>query len=174
LGPEQNKAFANIKNNLLSKTVLTHYDTTLELVLACDAISKGIGAVLSHRFPYKLEKPIALASRTLSKSEQRYSHLDKEALALVYGVKYFQQYLYGRPFILKINHKPLISIFVEKKGIPVIAAHRLQRYASFLTGYTYTFEFVKGDDNGNEDASSRLPIEGADMINHVFCSNFFY
>jgi hypothetical protein len=53
--PEQNKAFANIKNNLLSKTVLTHYDTTLELVLACDASPKGIGAVLSHRFPDKLE-----------------------------------------------------------------------------------------------------------------------
>jgi len=32
---------------------------------------------------------------------------------------------------------------------------------------------VKGVDNGNADALSRLPIEGADMINHVFCSNFF-
>ncbi|CAI6346683.1 unnamed protein product [Macrosiphum euphorbiae] len=172
-GPEQNKAFINIKNHLMSKTVLTHYDTTLELVLACDASPKGIGAVLSHRFHNGEEKPIAFASRTLSKSEQGYSQLDKEALALVFGVKYFHQYLYGRPFILKTDHKPLISIFGEKKGIPVMAAHRLQRYAIFLAGYSYNIEFVKGVDNGNADALSRLPIEGADMINHVFCSNFF-
>ncbi|CAI6361645.1 unnamed protein product [Macrosiphum euphorbiae] len=54
-----------------------------------------------------------------------------------------------------------------------MAAHRLQRYAIFLAGYSYTIEFVKGVDNGIADALSRLPIEGADMINHVFCSNFF-
>jgi len=114
-GPEQNKAFINIKNHLMSKTILTHYDTTLELVLACDASPNGIGAVLSHRSPNREEKPIAFASRTLSKSEQGCSQLDKEALALVFGVKYFHQYLYGRPFILKTDHKPLISIFGEKK-----------------------------------------------------------
>jgi hypothetical protein len=59
---------------------------------------------------------IAFASRALSKSEPGYSQLDKEALALVYGVKYFQQYLYGRPFIFKTDHKPLISIFGKKRG----------------------------------------------------------
>jgi len=116
-GPEQNKAFIDIKNHeLMSKTVLAHYDTTLELVLACDTSPNGIGAVLSHRFPNREEKPIAFASRTFSKSEQGYSQLDKEALALVFGVKCFHQYLYGRPFILKTDHKPLISIFGEKKG----------------------------------------------------------
>ncbi|XP_050059397.1 uncharacterized protein K02A2.6-like [Aphis gossypii] len=172
-GPEQERAFVGIKKQLLSKTILTHYDTTLELVLACDASPKGIGAVLSHKFPNKVEKPIAFASRTLSKSEQGYSQLDKEALALVYGVKYFHQYLYGRSFILKTDHKPLISIFGEKKVIPVMAAHRLQRYAIFLEGYSYTIEFVKGEDNGNADSLSRLPLEGVDMINHEFCNNFY-
>jgi hypothetical protein len=81
--------------------------------------------------------------------------------------------LYGRSIILKTDHKPLIPIFGEKKGIPVMAAHRLQRYAIFLAGYTYTIEFMKGDDNGNVDALFRLPLEGADMINHVFCNIFF-
>jgi len=49
-GPEQEKAFVDIKKQLLSKTILTHYDTTLGLVLACDTSPKGIGSVLSHKF----------------------------------------------------------------------------------------------------------------------------
>lgn len=119
--PEQERTFLGIKKHLLLKTILTHYDTTLELILACDASSKGIGTILTHKFPNKVKKPIAFAS-----SEQGYSQLDKKALALVYGVKYFHQFLYDRSFILKTDHKPLISIFGEKKGIPVMAAHRLQ------------------------------------------------
>ncbi|CAI6358365.1 unnamed protein product [Macrosiphum euphorbiae] len=41
-----------------------------------------------------------------------------------------------------------------------MAAHRLQRYAVFLAGYTFTIEFVEGGNNGNADALSRLPLEG--------------
>jgi len=44
--------------------------------------------------------------------------------------------VYGREFILRTDHKPLVSIFGEKKGIPLMSAHRLQRYAIFLSGYT--------------------------------------
>jgi len=72
-----------------------------------------------------------------------------------------------------MDHKPLISIVGEKKGIPVMAAHRLQRYAVFLADYTYTMEFVKGEDSGNVDALSRLPLEGVDTIKYVFFSKFF-
>ncbi|XP_008182760.1 uncharacterized protein K02A2.6-like [Acyrthosiphon pisum] len=39
-----------------------------------------------------------------------------------------------------------------------MAAHRLQRYAIFLSGYSFTIQFIKGVDNGNADALSRLPL----------------
>lgn len=54
-----------------------------------------------------------------------------------------------------------------------MAAHRLQRYAIFLAGYSYTIEFVKGENNGNADALSRLPLKETDMINHVYCRCFY-
>ncbi|CAI6342769.1 unnamed protein product [Macrosiphum euphorbiae] len=54
-----------------------------------------------------------------------------------------------------------------------MAAHRLQRYAVFLSGYSYKIEFIKGIDNGNADALSRLPVSGTDSINDVVCDKFY-
>lgn len=70
---EKNEAFKVIKSLLLSNTVLTHYISTLELVLACDASPTGVGAALSHKFPNDVEKPIAFTSRTLTNAEKAYS-----------------------------------------------------------------------------------------------------
>ena len=67
--------------------LLVHYNEDLPLVLACDASPQGIGAVLSHIMPDGAEKPIAYASRTLTKAEKNYSQLEKEGLAVVFGVK---------------------------------------------------------------------------------------
>ena len=69
--------------------VLTHYDPVRPLRLACDAPPVGIGPVLSHIMDDGSERPIAFASRTLSKAERNYSQIDKVALALVWGVKKF-------------------------------------------------------------------------------------
>jgi hypothetical protein len=74
-------------------------------------------------------------SRTLTKTEQNYSQIDKEALALVWGVKKFHLYLFGRHFTLVTDHEPLTAIFNPKKGIPAMTVARLQRYALFLAGF---------------------------------------
>ena len=49
--------------------------------------------VLSHRMDDNTEKPIAFVSRTLSKPEKKYSQLDKEALAIIFAVRKFRDYL---------------------------------------------------------------------------------
>ncbi|XP_052737827.1 uncharacterized protein K02A2.6-like [Bicyclus anynana] len=151
------KAFETIKNMIINKNILVHYDPTLPLVLSVDSSSYGIGSTLAHRYPNGEERPICFASRTLNKAERAYSQLDKEALAIVSGVSKNHHYLYGRNFIIKTDHKPLVFIFGSKSGLPQTVASRLLRYAVRLAAYDFEIEFVKSKDNCS-DALSRLPL----------------
>ena len=138
---ECQQAFDSLKSQLASSKVLVHYDLALPLKLDCDASVYGVGAVLSHVYSDGVERPIAYASRTLTKSEKGYAQLEKEALSLIYGVKKFHQSIYGRRFTLVTDHKPLMIILSPKKGLPTLAAVRLQRWAIHLTAYQYDIEF---------------------------------
>ena len=102
--------------------------------------------------------PNAYASRTLSDAEKNYSNLEREALALVFGVKKFHQYIYGRHFSLVTDHKPLESLFNEKKDIPTMAAAKIQRWALTLVAYDYSIDCKPGPEHANADALSRLPL----------------
>ena len=157
-GKDQQQAFEQSKSFLKSSRLLVHYDDKKELILACDASENGLGAVLSHKMEDGSEHPISFASRTLTKAETNYSNLEREALAVIFGVKKFHQYLYGRQFILETDHKPLESLFNEKKATPAMAAARIQRWALTLAAYNYTIKYKPGIEHGNADALSRLPL----------------
>ena len=146
------QSFKAAKEALLSTSVLAHYDPSLPLKLAGDASPYGIGAVISHTMPDGSERPIAFASRTLSNSERNYAQIEREALSLIFGVKRFHSYLYGRT----TDHKPLTAILGPKQGIPPLAAARLQRWAILLSAYTYDIEFKPTTAHSN-----RQPFEMA-------------
>ena len=46
----------------------------------------------------------------------------------------------GVSLLLLTDHKPLTTILGPKKGIPVVAASRLQRWAMLLAAYTYDIQ----------------------------------
>ena len=82
-------AFVQTKKALLESDALIHFDPTLHLQLACDASPYVVGAVISHIMPNGEERPIAFASRTLSKAESNYAQIEREALGIVLGVRKF-------------------------------------------------------------------------------------
>ena len=157
-GEEESTSFKKIKRLLCTETVLAHYDPSLPLGLSCDASECGIGAVLFHRFADGSERPILNISKILSATQRRYSQIQKEALSLVYALKKFHQFLYGRKFIVVTDHKPLVTLFAPDKGTPAMAANRLARWALLVHQYDYTVEYRRSKDHGNADALSRLPF----------------
>ena len=111
--------------------------------------------------PGREERPVAFASRTLSASEKNYAQFEREALSIIYGVKKFHQYLFGRKFTLETDHKPLLTILGPKSAVPTLAAARLQRWALILASYHYEVVFRRKSEHSIADGLSRLPAEKA-------------
>jgi transposase InsO family protein len=152
------QAYMKAKEYLQSSSLPVHFDPQKPLILSCDASPYGIGAVLAHKMADNSEKPVAYISRTLAKAEKQYSQLEKEALAIVFAVKRFHQYLFGNHFILYSDHKPLESLLNESAPIPQMASSRIQRWALTLSAYNYTIQHRPGQNLANADAFSRLPL----------------
>lgn len=157
-GPTEIAAFDGIKEAICAAPILVHFTPGMPLVLATDAGPLGLGAVLAHRLSDGQEHPIAFASRTLTPVERRYSQIDREALAIVFGVAKFSSFLWGRHFALVTDNKPLTAILGPKRGFPELVTARLHRYAMVLSQYDFHAEFRRGTQNGNADALSRAPL----------------
>lgn len=84
--------------------------TKLPLKLTVDASSIAVGAILSHVYNDNTERPIAFASHLLTKAEQKYPQLEREGLAIIFGVKKFHDYLFGKHFTLVTDNKPIAHI----------------------------------------------------------------
>ena len=127
--PECQTAFYQIKKALTSDLFLTHYDPKLEIIVASDTSSYGVGACIQHKMPDGTKKPVAHASKTLLPTEKHYSQIEKGALeiTIIFAVTKFHRYLHGRYFTLQTDHKPLITIFGTKKCLPIYTANRLLR-----------------------------------------------
>lgn len=159
-------AFQTSKELLQKYNVLVHYNSELPIQISVDASPYGVGAVLSHIIGNE-EKPVMFASSMLTPVQVRYAHIEKEALAIIYAVRKFHKFIFGRKFTILSDHKPLSFIFDPKKAINILAANRIQRWALLLSAYEYTIKYKKGSLLGNADGLSRLPLNSYNNIEHI-------
>ena len=126
-GPEQNEAFAKVKEVLASQPVLSYFDVAKPVTVQVDASQHGLGAVLLQE-----GHPVCYASRSLTSAESNYPQIEKELLAVVYGCEKFHTYIYGRTVNIQTDHKPLVPIISKPTAD---ASPRLQRLLLRLEKY---------------------------------------
>ncbi|OMH79788.1 Retrovirus-related Pol polyprotein from transposon, partial [Zancudomyces culisetae] len=162
-----------LKEKLITAPILGFPIWTEEFVLTTDASVTGVGAVLSQVVNGE-ERVIEFASRTTNKSEQNYSICHLEALAVIWSVKKFKYYLWGRRFKIRTDHKSLLQIFNGSE-----LTGRITRWAMILRSYDYYIEHLPGKHNPadalsrnilNEDhpkANIELDIYSMDILEYV-------
>ncbi|XP_044756800.1 uncharacterized protein K02A2.6-like [Coccinella septempunctata] len=167
-GFEQKNAFNQLKKIIIKEPVLSFYDPSKNLVLSVDACKDGLGAVLLQE-----GKPIGYASRSLNNTQKSYAQIEKEMLAIVYGVKKFHQYVYGREIIVETDHKPLIHIF--KKPL-IDCPMRLQRMLLDLQVYNLKVVYKPGKEMYISDALSRIkmPYDSAKIFDNEYEAQLNY
>ena len=147
--PSHDSAFQQVQNLICTETTLAYFDPQKTTTVQVDASQKGLGAALMQD-----GRPIAFASKSLSEVEQRYANIERELLAVVFGCERFHTYLFGRPFTVESDHKPLEMIQLKNLGA---APPRLQRMLMRLQYYDLQIVYRPGKEMLLADGLSRLP-----------------
>ena len=146
---EKEKNFFDLKSFLAGSPILSLPDVNKKFCLRTDASGVGIASVLCQ-YHDEIAKPVSYASRKLLPRETRYSTVERECLAIVWGVTKFDFYLYGKEFIIETDHKSLTFLKTFKCSNP-----RLMRWALSLQPYQFTVVHIPGHENHGPDVLSR-------------------
>ena len=138
--------------------MLKFFDPQKKAVLQCDASMSGLGACLMQD-----GHPVAYTSGALTPTETNYAQIEKELLAIVFGVERFEGYAYGRKVFIDTDQKPLESLM--KKSL-LSASKRLQRMLLRLQKFDLDVSYRKGTEMHMADPLSRayLPLVKQDIV----------
>jgi len=140
------KIFNDLKKSLSTAPVLAHFDSTKPV----DASSYGLGAVLMQE-----GRPCGYASSALSETQKRYAQIERELLAIVFGLEHFKYFITGLKINVETDHRPLLGLF--KKDISDLSP-RLQKLMLRTLGYDFTLQYVPGKELYVADCLSRSPL----------------
>ena len=150
--------FHRLKVEVSNMGVLPYFDVNAETTLQMDASKKGLGACIIQK-----GKVVCYASRALTKTEQNYQNLEREALGTIWEMEKFHYFLYGKEFTLETDQKLLVSIY-KKHMIDI--SPRVQRLIVRSFPYLpFKVIYKKGEDIPVADALSRVtPMDPEDNI----------
>ena len=150
-------AFQELKRRISMPPILKLPDVTKPFILQTDASHIGIGAVLLQEDAAGEKRPVAFASWKLQPRETHYSTIERECLAIVWGITKFQEYVYGTEFFLETDHEPLQYLRRAK-----FQNGRLMRWALTLQPYRFLLRAIRERDNVGADCLKRKPLEKED------------
>ena len=145
----QERAYSLLKEYLLQEPLLKLPDLMKPFVLRTDASGVGVAAVLLQENEGKLY-PVGYAIKKLSPAEVKYPIIEKECLAVVWGIEHFKLYLAGKRFALQTDHKPL-----KYQKDAVYQNECVFRWAMVVQEYFFHVEDIPGKENIGADFWSR-------------------
>lgn len=153
---ECQSAFVILKKALSEPPILDYPDfrESNRFILTTDSSGFAIGGVLCN----SNGRPVAYASRKLEKGELNYQTIEKELVAIVWSIKYFRPYLFGKKFTIRTDHRPLVYLFGMKDP-----SSRLTKFRLKLEEYDFDVEYVRGCENVVADALSRIIISSDEL-----------
>ncbi|TYK13576.1 pol protein [Cucumis melo var. makuwa] len=152
--PACESSFQELKQKLVSAPVLTMPEGSGSFVIYSDASKKGLGCVLMQQ-----GRVVAYASRQLKSHEQNYPTHDLELAAVVFALKIWRHYLYGKKIQIFTDHKSLKYFFTQKK-----LNMRQRRWLELMKDYDCEILYHPGKANVVTDALSRKVAHSAALI----------
>ena len=145
------KCFNTLKSLLIKAPILQIFNPNIPVKLTVDASKYGLGAALIQN-----EKPVSFGSASLNLTQQSYAQIEKELLAVVFGLEHFHYYTYGRKILVETDHKPLLGL--SRKPYDQITP-RLQNMLLKLNKYDIELKYIPGKDLITADTLSRAPLQ---------------
>ena len=99
----QEKSFVTLRESLVRRPILHLPDHNKTFILRIDASNCGLGAALTQEHEGRFFS-IAYGSTKLTSAKRKYPIIEKECLAIVWGVSKFCLYLAGKSFLLQTDH----------------------------------------------------------------------
>ena len=146
---ECQQALDTIQNYLTNNPILVLPDIKEPFIVRTDASTKGLGACLMQKRDNMLH-PVKYISRKLVDRETRYSTIERECLAIIWGIQKLSYYLMGARFTLQCDHQALKYLNTTK-----FENSRVSRWSLMLQEYDFNVEYIKGEDNIIADFLSR-------------------
>ena len=160
---ECEKALESLKNIIQNDVCLKYPDFSRAFTITTDASLRGLGATLSQKDAQGRQKPLAFASRTLSKSELNYPIVELECLGLVFALKTFRHIILGYEVELVTDHLPLVYLF--RHADP---SSRLYRYQLAILEFNIIgIKHIAGQDNHVSDYLSRWSFKDDENLGPV-------
>lgn len=150
-GEKEEEVFNEIKASISNASCLGFFKPEDETSVMADASPHALGAVLIQTNDMEESRVVCFASKSLTDTERRYCQTEKEALALVWSVEWFQNYLIGREFNLLTDCKALTFLFSPTSR----PCARIERWVLRLQGFQYKILHISGTLN-IADVLSRL------------------
>ena len=156
---ERIQAFEMLKELFSRNLELMRIDWNKKIYLTSDASQIGVGAWLGQLDERGELMPVICASKKFNNTQQRWPATKRELYAVMWAMNKFRQYLIGRHFIARVDHKPLVSLLKNKSTMLT------EGWLETIMQYTFTTEYLPGEENGMADALSRSSEGEINAIN---------